>query len=41
MDELGPDVYLWQLMVLLVDQHVTQLSKSTRDESSDEVDVVG
>ena len=37
LDTVGADVYLWQLMVLMADQHVCQHFRTPSNEDNDEV----
>lgn len=37
LDKVGADVYLWQLMVLMTDQHVCQQSKNASNDGNEEV----
>ena len=39
LSELDPDVYLWQFMVLVADQHVVQLALTAADADTTEVKI--
>ena len=40
LSELDPDVYLWQFMVLVADQHVVQLALTAADADTTEVKIL-